>query len=111
MHIAYRQSHYIEVTQGAIFMEQNMRFGLILGRLAMLKKKSWGADYEQLLMAISSCFQGQNKIYIYFKYRSVCTKKLHNIYYFDFFWQKDKLNIHNQLCSALLKTPLCTNFI
>ena len=32
------QSHYIEVAQGAIFMEQNMRFGLILGRLAMLKK-------------------------------------------------------------------------
>ena len=25
------QSHYIEVAQGAIFMEQNMRFGNILG--------------------------------------------------------------------------------
>ena len=29
------RSHYIEVVQGAIFMEQNMRFGLILGRLAI----------------------------------------------------------------------------
>ena len=26
------QSHYIEVAQGAIFMEQNMKFGLILVR-------------------------------------------------------------------------------
>jgi hypothetical protein len=34
--------------RGAIFMEQNMRFGLILGRLAILKKKL-GAFYEQLL--------------------------------------------------------------
>ena len=34
-----KQSHYIEVMQGAIFMEHNMRFGLILGRLAVLKKK------------------------------------------------------------------------
>ena len=31
------QSHYIEVAQGAIFMEQNMRFGLILGWLAILQ--------------------------------------------------------------------------
>jgi hypothetical protein len=31
-------SHFIEVSQGAIFMEQNMRFGLIFGRLAILKK-------------------------------------------------------------------------
>ena len=29
----------IEVAQGAIFMEQNIRFGLVLGRLAILKKK------------------------------------------------------------------------
>ena len=37
-----KQSHYIKVTQGAIFTEQNMTFGLILGRLATLKK-NWGA--------------------------------------------------------------------
>ena len=36
------QSHYIEVVQGAIFMEQNMIFGLILDRLAILKKKLGG---------------------------------------------------------------------
>ena len=34
-----KQSHYIEVAQGAVFMEQKMRFGLILGWLAILKKK------------------------------------------------------------------------
>ena len=48
--IVSRQSHNIEVAQGAIFMEQNIRFGLILGRLAILKKKL-GANYEQLLRA------------------------------------------------------------
>ena len=41
------QSHYIEVAQGDIFMEQKMRFGLVLDRLAILKKKNW-ADDEQL---------------------------------------------------------------
>ena len=34
------RSHYINVLQGAIFMEQNMRFWLILGWLAILKKMS-----------------------------------------------------------------------
>ena len=51
------QNHYIEVVQGIIFMEQNRRFGLILGLLATLKTKFW-ADYEQLLSAVFSCFQG-----------------------------------------------------
>jgi hypothetical protein len=38
-------------------MEQKMRFGQILGRLAVLKKM--GADYEQLSRVFFSCFQGQ----------------------------------------------------
>ena len=36
--LMHDQSHNIEVVQGAIFMKQNMKFGLILGRLAILKK-------------------------------------------------------------------------
>ena len=48
----------IEVAQGNIFMEQKMRFGLVLGSLAVLKKKL-GADSEQLLRVFFSCFQGQ----------------------------------------------------
>jgi hypothetical protein len=51
------QSQYIEVAQGAIFREQNMGFGLILGQLAILKKM--GADYEQLLRPVFSCFVGK----------------------------------------------------
>ena len=47
-----RQSHYIEVAQGDIFMKHKMRFGQVLGRLAILKKK--GADYEQLLRVFLS---------------------------------------------------------
>ena len=44
----YDQSHYREVPRWEIFMEQELRFGLDLGRLAVLKKRVW-ADYEQLL--------------------------------------------------------------
>ena len=67
----------IEVAQGYIFfLEQKMRFGLVLDRLAVLKKKI-GADYELLLKAVFSCFQWQKKQYKFFF--SVYTKKLHNI--------------------------------
>ena len=52
------QSHYIEVAQGDVFMEQKMRFGMVLDPLAILKNKL-GADYEKLLTVFFSCFQGQ----------------------------------------------------
>ena len=44
MHENYgeNQSHCIEVAQGAIFMEQNVRFGLVLGRLAVQIKRLAG---------------------------------------------------------------------
>ena len=54
--ITENQSHYIEVAKGDIFMEQKMLFGLVLGQLAILKE-NW-ADYEQLLRAVFSCFNG-----------------------------------------------------
>ena len=41
-------------------MEQKMRFGLVLGEMAILKKMR--ADYEQLLRVFFSCFQVQKKI-------------------------------------------------
>ena len=44
-------SHYREVPRWDIFMEQELRFGLNLRQLALLKKKVW-ADYEQLLRSI-----------------------------------------------------------
>ena len=59
------QSHYIEVAQGAIFMEQNMRFELILDWLVICTgKKVFGrllATFEGSFL----CFRGQ-KIYIFF---------------------------------------------
>ena len=39
---AFKQSHYREVPQWEIFMEQELRFGLDLGRLALLKKNHLG---------------------------------------------------------------------
>ena len=54
--INHTQSHYIEVAQEAIFMEQNMRFGPVGNT-----EKNIGADYEQLLRPVFSCFPGQKK--------------------------------------------------
>ena len=42
-------------------MEQELRFGLDLGRLALLKKTNIWADYEQLLRPVFSSFRGQKK--------------------------------------------------
>ena len=73
------QSHHIEVAQGAIFMEQDIRFGLILGLLAILKK-NW-ANYEQHWRPVFSCFREQNFFLNFFKQHcSVLSKKLHNIF-------------------------------
>ena len=52
------RSHYIEVPQGDILMEQKMWFGLVLSRLAIWKKWS---DYEQLLRTVFSYFQGKKR--------------------------------------------------
>ena len=41
-------------------MEQELRFGLDLGWLALLKKKIL-ADYEQLFRPVFSSFRGQTK--------------------------------------------------
>ena len=50
------------------FYEKYLRFGLALSQKAILKKS--GVDYEQLLRAVFSCFQGQKK---------KKSKKLHKI--------------------------------
>ena len=42
-------------------MEQKMRFGLVLGSLAILKKKL-GADSEQLLRVVFFMFSGAKKL-------------------------------------------------
>ena len=57
---AYQQGHYIEVAQGTIFMEQSMRFRLILGRLAILKK-SFGPIMSNFWNGFFSCVHWQNK--------------------------------------------------
>ena len=41
-------------------MEHELRFGLDLGQLSVLKKRVW-ADYEQLLRVVFSCFQRAKK--------------------------------------------------
>ena len=39
-HVVWNQSYCIEVAQGNSFIEQKLRFGPVLGMLAILKKKS-----------------------------------------------------------------------
>jgi hypothetical protein len=69
----------MEVAQGDILMEQQMRFGLVLGQLAILKKRL-GDDYYKLLRMVFSCFQGQkNNSKFFGKYCRVSTKKLHQM--------------------------------
>ena len=58
----HSQSHYREVPRLEIFMEQELRFGLDLERLALLKKKHIWADYEQLFRPVFLSFPGQKKI-------------------------------------------------
>ena len=62
----FNQSHYREVPRWVIFMEQELRFGLDLGQLALLKKKHIWANYEQLLRPVFSLFGGQNFFLIFF---------------------------------------------
>ena len=53
-----------------------------LGSWAILVKKKFGADFEQLLSAVFSCFHGQKKIFLFFyffKHCKVRNKKLHKI--------------------------------
>ena len=57
----WNQSHYREVPRWEIFMQQELRFGLVLARLVLLKK-NW-VNYEQLLRPVFSCFHGQKKIW------------------------------------------------
>ena len=54
----------IKVSRWEIFMEQELRFGLDLNRLAVLKKRVW-ANYEQLLRVFFSCFLGQKKLHFF----------------------------------------------
>jgi hypothetical protein len=70
------QCDHIEVAPEAIFMEQNRRFWLILGRLAILKKKL-GATFE----AVFFMFSWAKKYVIFEKHCSVRTEK-------QFFFQK-----------------------
>ena len=54
--VSWAQSHYIEVAQGDIFMEQKMRFGLVLGRLATLKKVVLDRKCEEIFV-FTQCSQ------------------------------------------------------
>ena len=74
-------------------MEQNMRFGLILGRLAVLKKKI-GSIMSNFCGRFFHVFVGKQKCWnLKNKHCSVCTKKLHYIsfiksFFYFFYWQK-----------------------
>ena len=69
------QSHYIEVVQWTIFMEHNMRFGLTLGRVAILKK-SFGPILSNFWEQFFHVFRGKKFLRIYC---IVHTKRLHKI--------------------------------
>ena len=77
----YNQSHYKECMQGAIFMKQNMKFGLILGRLAILKKKLgelW-ATFEASFFMFSWAKKNKDKIENIFSSQNFFQKSNHRI--------------------------------
>ena len=65
-------------------------------------KKKFGADYEQLLRAVFSCFHGQKiNLNFFWKYCSVLTKKLHRIKvkkYFLKIWEEFYFHIFIGWC-------------
>ena len=72
-------------------MEQKLRFGLVLGCLAVLIKNIF-ADYEQLLRAFFSCFRGQSFFYFIFEntiasaLKSCIITNIHiRFFFFEFF--------------------------
>ena len=91
-------------------MEQKMWFWLELGWLAVLKK-----NFGPILRAFFSCFHEKKmlKNFVVSALKS-CIKSLLQIFFWIFFWfflklflAQNRLNIHNQLCIALLETPPC----
>ena len=56
--MCHTQSHYRKVPWWEIFMEQGLKFGLDLGRLALMRKQIW-ADNEQLLKPVFHVFMGK----------------------------------------------------
>ena len=87
-----RQSHF---TQAVYWCNEDIKEGLsaqfpilklnLLWAARRSTDKNLCADYEQLLRAVFSCFQGQNLFNVLFKYCSVRTKKLHKISFIFFF--------------------------
>ena len=65
------------------------------------------------MKTVFSCFQGPKRnLNIFKKCCSNRTKKLHNIpFLFWILFAQNRLNIHNQLCFALLETPPCATSI
>ena len=80
-----KQSHYIEVPRWEIFMEQELRFGLDLRRLAVLKKKRFGPIMSNFLGRSFQVFMGKKtkKVKTF-----VHTKKLRKMKLKYFFFRK-----------------------
>ena len=101
------------------FYDMENQFWAGLGsRIVLVKKKAWGqlgATFEGSFFM----FSGPKKyLKLFQKYCSIHIKKLHTLFYsLFFFWifwfylDQNRLNIHNQLCLALLETPLCRTSI
>ena len=92
------QSHYIEVVHGDILIEKLWYLSWFWAGWKYWKKM--GANYEQLLWAV---FRGKKNIKnIVASALKSCT--IYIFYFLNFFLAKNRLNIHNQLCIALLES-------
>ena len=86
-------------------MEQELRFGLDLGRLAVLNKRVC-ADYDQHLRVVFFMFSGGKNVKFFSKTLCIRAKKLHKMKLKEYFLNFYRLgNIFNFLCSARDTSP------
>ena len=91
LRICNYQSHCIKVPQGDVFMEQKMRFGLVLGWLAILKKNLHFFAHENMKKTLSKVAHNRPQIFFsianrpktspnlrYFSQKSPTTRLLYN---------------------------------
>ena len=81
-------------------MEQELRFGLDLGRLAVLNKRVC-ADYDQHLRVVFFMFSGGKNVKFFSKTLCIRAKKLHKMKLKEYFFFLENYYFSNFSCMFL----------
>ena len=112
--LIYAYLNILAQSQLLVISLLNMRFGLILGQLAILEKKVGGPNMSNLWGQIFMFSGAKTNLNFFWKYLSVCTKFFFFLFFsdflkkiFDFFQGSNCV----WLCIALLETTPCATSI